>query len=786
MDPEHGDKPSVSGASAADRVEGPSGSRAVKGKRRRRRATAKAHPHASQVPDGGLVRRPQNEGPAEAPVRKRKRRRRGKGAGAPGQIVHSHGVPGKGVAGKGVADQGLVVEGIPNGGLPAPGLAAHGRAFQAAPSQSGAFQGASSSKGGPAAAAGQRGADGRASGGSVGGASGAGSSAGHSASALAGRAKGGGDRGREANDGARTDGTPAGAEMRRAGDRGAALSGGDRAGAERQAAPSGHKQSKANRGERQGNRHGGKSGRGQRALQGRPLTPERAQERAPLRDGVQAARAAERPQDGQAVRAGERMADRPTPPTGPDRTGHHRPPRDPNGARGREDAEAAARTAHGGRGQGPARRDGQEQRHSGTSGPRMEQGRGPGDAGLVEGVDGGWRPLLRSDAGRRFPPGQGRHGGQDGGRGSDSRDASGSHRQRGGEAALQEAPLYAALDLGTNNCRLLIAQPTRPGQFRVVDAFSRIVRLGEGLAATGRLSDEAMERSVEALRICAAKLRNRQIRMSRLIATEAARAAENGEAFLERVANETGLTLEIINRETEARLAVSGCSSLVGRETKSVVLFDIGGGSSEIAVIRIGENRSSRLANHITHWTSLPVGVVTLSERHGGRDVTPERFEAMVVEVAGMLSHFESPPVEALTGDDPQSGFHLIGTSGTVTTLAGVHLDLPRYDRRRVDGVWLTDDEVSAMQARLLSWDFAARAANPCIGPDRADLVLAGCAILEAIRRRWPSTRMRVADRGLREGLLTDMMADDGAWRRGRRQGRNGRDDSATTGGAKP
>ncbi len=312
------------------------------------------------------------------------------------------------------------------------------------------------------------------------------------------------------------------------------------------------------------------------------------------------------------------------------------------------------------------------------------------------------------------------------------------------------------------------------------------MRLGEGLAATGRLSDEAMERSVEALRICAGKLRNRQIRMSRLIATEAARAAENGEAFLERVATETGLTLEIINRETEARLAVSGCSSLVGRETKSVVLFDIGGGSSEIAVIRIGDSRSSRLANHITHWTSLPVGVVTLSERHGGRDVTPERFEAMVVEVAGMLAHFDSPPVEVLTGNDPQSGFHLIGTSGTVTTLAGVHLDLPRYDRRRVDGVWLTDDEVTAMQARLLSWDFAARAANPCIGPDRADLVLAGCAILEAIRRRWPSTRMRVADRGLREGLLTDMMADDGAWRRSRRPHRSGRDESTTTGGAKP
>ncbi|MGE8102821.1 Ppx/GppA phosphatase family protein [Allorhizobium sp. NPDC080224] len=323
--------------------------------------------------------------------------------------------------------------------------------------------------------------------------------------------------------------------------------------------------------------------------------------------------------------------------------------------------------------------------------------------------------------------------------------------------------LYAALDLGTNNCRLLIAQPTRPGQFRVVDAFSRIVRLGEGLGTTGRLSQDAMDRSVDALRVCASKLSGRDIRRMRLIATEACRAAENGELFLERVTAETGLQLEIINRETEARLAVSGCSSLVGREARSVVLFDIGGGSSEIAVIRIHDNRSSRLANHITHWTSLPVGVVTLSERHGGRDVTPDIFEGMIREVEGMLAKFECPDIPRSMDD-----FHLIGTSGTVTTLAGVHLDLPRYDRRKVDGLWLSDAEVTAMQAKLLSWDYAGRAANPCIGPDRADLVLAGCAILEAIRRRWPSSRMRVADRGLREGLLTDMMADDGVWRRGR------------------
>lgn len=326
--------------------------------------------------------------------------------------------------------------------------------------------------------------------------------------------------------------------------------------------------------------------------------------------------------------------------------------------------------------------------------------------------------------------------------------------------------LYAALDLGTNNCRLLVAQPTRPGQFRVVDAFSRIVRLGEGLGASGILSDGAMDRSVEALRICAAKIAAKNVRRMRLIATEACRAASNGEDFLARVTAETGLELEIINRETEARLAVSGCASLIGREARSAVLFDIGGGSSEIAVLQINGQRSPRLANHITHWTSLPVGVVTLSERHGGRHVTPEIFEDMVREVGGMLSSFQAPPAEDLNGAD--SGFHMIGTSGTVTTLAGVYLNLPRYDRRQVDGLWMSSEEVTAMQDRLVGLDFEARAANPCIGPDRADLVLAGCAILEAIRRRFPVTRMRVADRGLREGLLTEMMADDGVWRRSR------------------
>lgn len=328
---------------------------------------------------------------------------------------------------------------------------------------------------------------------------------------------------------------------------------------------------------------------------------------------------------------------------------------------------------------------------------------------------------------------------------------------------LQELPVFAALDLGTNNCRLLVAVPTRHGQFRVIDAFSRIVRLGEGLTANGRLGEAAMDRAVEALKICGDKLRNRKVRKARLIATEACRTAANGVEFLERVEREAGLKLEIIDRQTEARLAVSGCGSLVERDTQGVVLFDIGGGSSEIALIDLTGQRSPRLANHIVSWTSLPVGVVSLAERFGGRTVTREIFGAMVDDVAMRLRAFDGRDRLSHLLSSPK--FHLLGTSGTVTTLAGVHLDLERYDRRRVDGLWMDRDSVDRMVEKLVGWDFQQRVANPCIGADRADLVLAGCAILEAIRAVWPSERLRVADRGLREGILSELMADDGVWR---------------------
>jgi len=323
---------------------------------------------------------------------------------------------------------------------------------------------------------------------------------------------------------------------------------------------------------------------------------------------------------------------------------------------------------------------------------------------------------------------------------------------------------YAALDLGTNNCRLLVAEPASHG-FRVIDAFSRIVRLGEGLGSADRLSEAAIERTVEALRICRGKMEARGVVRSKVIATEACRLAVNGAEFVARVQAEVGLDLEIVDRQTEAYLAVTGCAALADPRAESVVIFDIGGGSTEIAWLDgAATNPSTDPTLRIRAWDSLPVGVVTLAERHGGADVTRLMFEGMVEEVGDLLSSFAIRAASAATAPH----FHLLGTSGTVTTLAAMHLRLARYERRRVDGLWMSDAEVTDAIDDLLGTRLDQRADNPCIGRDRADLVLAGCAILEAIRRVFPSERLRIADRGLREGLLMNMMREDGVWRRDR------------------
>jgi exopolyphosphatase / guanosine-5'-triphosphate,3'-diphosphate pyrophosphatase len=323
-----------------------------------------------------------------------------------------------------------------------------------------------------------------------------------------------------------------------------------------------------------------------------------------------------------------------------------------------------------------------------------------------------------------------------------------------GAGPVSPSSVYAALDLGTNNCRLLIACPTGDG-FRVVDSFSRIIRLGEGISATGSISDAAIERAIAALSICRDKIQSKKAKRLRLIATEACRAASNVEGFRDRVATETGIRLEVIDRETEAALAVIGCSPLLDPKGRGAILFDIGGGSTEL--VRIERDPDQRgAAPRIKAWMSMPLGVVTLAEHYGGRDVTPQSYASMVQEVAQHVA-----PFAADHGAD-LGGMHLLGTSGTVTTLAGLHLNLVRYDRRRIDGVWMNDADVAATISRLLAMSYQDRASNNCISVERADLVLAGCAILDAIRDAFPLPRLRVADRGLREGMLVEMMREDG------------------------
>jgi exopolyphosphatase/guanosine-5'-triphosphate,3'-diphosphate pyrophosphatase len=320
----------------------------------------------------------------------------------------------------------------------------------------------------------------------------------------------------------------------------------------------------------------------------------------------------------------------------------------------------------------------------------------------------------------------------------------------------QPAPRnYAALDLGTNNCRLLIARRTGAG-FRVVDAFSRIVRLGEGLAASGGLSDAAMDRTLEALRVCAGKIAHRGVAAGRYIATEACRRAANCGAFLARVRAELGIELEIISTAEEARLVVTGCAPLLHPRIPYAVVFDIGGGSTEIVWLRHDRSRGAYPRLDILGSISLPFGVVTFTERFGGVEVSPRVYRAMIAEAEAALAPFEK--AHGIRREVRARQVQMLGSSGTVTTLAGINLALPRYIRALVDGSMLTFDQIDIVSRHLVRLDLEGRAANPCVGRERADLVLSGCAILDAICATWPVGRLRVADRGIREGILYDLM----------------------------
>lgn len=358
-----------------------------------------------------------------------------------------------------------------------------------------------------------------------------------------------------------------------------------------------------------------------------------------------------------------------------------------------------------------------------------------------------------------------------------------------GERRRQRAPLppidpirlhdgpFAALDLGTNNCRLLIARPSGPG-FEVIDAFSRPVRLGEGMERSGALSPAAQDRALKALRICATKIRQHRVADSRIVATEACRRARNGRAFARRVARETGLEMAVISAEEEARLAVAGCAPLIDPCAEQLLVIDIGGGSTELIWVDMSHTPASRrqaliralaplaagsacdtsraAAAHVTDWISVPLGVSTLYDRFAALDDDAERFRAMSDCFAARLAPFR--PMCGANCEDFASKLQIVGVSGTATTYGALHLGLRAYDRARVDGLWLPSVDAEALTARLIGLGREGRSRAPGIGLSRSDLVISGAAILMTVLRLWPAGRMRIADRGLREGMLYGLM----------------------------
>lgn len=326
---------------------------------------------------------------------------------------------------------------------------------------------------------------------------------------------------------------------------------------------------------------------------------------------------------------------------------------------------------------------------------------------------------------------------------------SGTH-PAGSGGAFVHGGAYAAIDLGTNNCRLLMAVPTHDG-FRVVDSFSRIVRLGEGLAATGSLAEPAMCRAIDALRACRHRLSRRPVRAVRAVATEACRQAANGRMFLGRVLAETGLRFEVIAPREEAQLALDSCAPLLDPTARRALLFDIGGGSTELAWVRLGGGVPDLIG-----YDSLPVGVVSLAERYGRDAFTDDGYEAMVDEVRARLVPFER--VHRIAQESRAGGVQALGTSGTVTTLAGVVLKLAQYRRPLVDGTVLQAGSAMAAVSALRAMGLEGLRAHPCVGPERAEFVLPGCAVFEAIQQTWAVPQVTVADRGLREGMLLRLM----------------------------
>ncbi len=315
--------------------------------------------------------------------------------------------------------------------------------------------------------------------------------------------------------------------------------------------------------------------------------------------------------------------------------------------------------------------------------------------------------------------------------------------------------IYAAIDLGTNNCRLLMARPSATNDIRVVGSFSRIVRLGEGMSRRNRLNEQAMSRTIEALKICARKAAAKKALRTWTVATAACRLAENRNIFIDRVKQETGIGIDIISPRREASMTLDGCAMLLDKDVPFGLVFDIGGGSIEVMWVETGKGLKPRLIDTV----SLPMGVVTLAERYGFDAIGDNDYALMMEIIDKGLADFDIR--HSIGREIARNRVQMLGTSGTVTMLGGIYLNLDRYSRAKVDGLDMDFETIAEINASLVAMSAKSRTRHPCIGRGRADLAGAGCIILDTICKRWPTGTLRAADRGIREGLLLSMIADD-------------------------
>lgn len=323
-----------------------------------------------------------------------------------------------------------------------------------------------------------------------------------------------------------------------------------------------------------------------------------------------------------------------------------------------------------------------------------------------------------------------------------------------------EEKVFAALDLGTNNCRLLVARQaqntSQPYQLKVLDSFSRIVRLGEEMGEGQTLSSEAMDRTIKALKACKRKLDKFNLCQARYVGTEACRRAQNSAEFLDRVRNEVGIEIEVISTEEEARLALTGCAMLMAPEPKYALVFDIGGGSTEVLWVKLHDDKT----HEILDWFSLNKGVMNLAESFGGVHMADHYYDEMVRLVQEKLAEFNQR--NGITAAIENGQVQMLSTSGTVTTLAAIHLELPRYDRNRIDGLTLTRKELLDAASGVQKLRASERFSHPCIGSERSDFIVSGCALFEAVVQLWPVPQMTIADRGVREGIVISLMQKAG------------------------